>query len=143
MADLTSDPAVAMCFSVTVDGHELGLFSACDGLGCEVVLEPREEGGNNDFVHQLPVRIRYPNVKLTRAINKDSAALVRWLATMSGALERTNARISAMRLDGTTVVTWSLRDVIPVRWQGPSLNVDTAKGATETLELAHHGFEVR
>ncbi|HKE97848.1 MAG TPA: phage tail protein, partial [Actinomycetes bacterium] len=30
--------------------------------------------------------------------------------------------------------------VFPVRWQGPALNVDSPKVATESLELAHHGF---
>ena len=36
--------------------------------------------------------------------------------------------------------TWTLTGVIPVRWTGPSLSVDSPKVATETLELAHHGF---
>ena len=30
--------------------------------------------------------------------------------------------------------------MMPVQWTGPSLNVETGKIATETLELAHHGF---
>jgi phage tail-like protein len=35
---------------------------------------------------------------------------------------------------------WDLTGVIPVRWTGPSLSAESAKIATETLELAHHGF---
>jgi len=31
-------------------------------------------------------------------------------------------------------------DVVPVRWTGPSLNPDSPKVATETVEFAHHGF---
>jgi len=38
------------------------------------------------------------------------------------------------------VARWSLLDVVPVRWQGPSLSPENAKVATETLEIAHHGF---
>jgi hypothetical protein len=30
--------------------------------------------------------------------------------------------------------------VIPVKWQGPSFSAESAKVATETLEIAHHGF---
>ena len=30
--------------------------------------------------------------------------------------------------------------MIPVRWTGPSLNPESPKVATETVELAHHGF---
>lgn len=144
MADLTNDPAVSTCFTVSVDGgHDLGAFSSCEGLGCEVVLEQREEGGNNEFIHQLPVRLKYTNVKLARPINGDSEKVALWFASMKGALERTTALIQAMRVDGAVIAAWSLEGVIPVRWQGPSFNVETLKPALETLELAHHGFTFR
>ena len=66
------ETALSVCFSVTIDDDELGSFNSCDGLGCEVVMEQREEGGNNGFVWQLPTRIKYTNVKLTRPVGKDS-----------------------------------------------------------------------
>lgn len=140
MGDVTSDPAVSICFSVRIDEHDLGAFTACDGLGCEVTIEQREEGGNNGYVHQLPGRLRYSNVRLTRPINADSEKVARWFAGMASGVTRTTAEICAMTADGARVATWSLVGVIPVRWQGPSLSVDTARVATETLELAHHGF---
>jgi phage tail-like protein len=140
VADITSDPAVSMCFAVQVDGHDLGLFASCEGLGCEIVLEQREEGGNNNFVHQLPVRIKYTNIKLTRPINADSAEVAKWLASMAGDLKRTSASVTAMTAEGQKIATWNLQGVIPVRWTGPTLNVETLKTATEQLELAHHGF---
>jgi hypothetical protein len=45
-----------------------------------------------------------------------------------------------MTLDGTIVARWGLLGVVPVRWSGPSLNLDSPKVATETIEIAHHGF---
>jgi phage tail-like protein len=48
--------------------------------------------------------------------------------------------IQAMTLDGTVIASWGLLDVVPVRWTGPSLNADSPKVATETIEIAHHGF---
>ena len=39
------DPAVSVCFSVNIDNDDLGYFISCEGLGVEVVLEQREEGG--------------------------------------------------------------------------------------------------
>ncbi len=142
MADYNSEPAVSVCFIVRVDDHDLGAFTACDGLGCEVTIEQREEGGNNAFVHQLPGRIKYSNVKFTRPVNRDSEKVARWFATMStlGRIKRTNAEIIAMTAGGAHVAKWALTGVIPVKWQGPSLGVDSAKVATETLEIAHHGF---
>ncbi len=140
MADVTSDPAVTVCFTVEIDGRDLGAFTGCDGLGCEVTVEQREEGGNNAFVHQLPGRIKYSNVKLTRPVNAETKEVARWFAGMSGGVRRTTARITARAADGTEVMDWSLRGVFPVRWRGPSLSVDSPKVALETLELAHHGF---
>ena len=65
-------PAVTVQFMVSIDDNELGSFNSCEGLGVEVVLEQREEGGNNSFVWQLPTRIKYSNIKLTRPLCKDT-----------------------------------------------------------------------
>ena len=140
MADATSDPAVSVCFKVTVDGRNLGSFTSCDGLGCEVVVEQREEGGNQRFVYQLPGRLKYTNVKLTRPINEDTAKVAQWFSSMASEVKRTGAQIVAMTQEGLPVATWGLLDVIPVRWTGPQLTVESAKVAMETLEIAHHGF---
>ena len=32
-------------------------------------------------------------------------------------------------------------DAFPVKWQGPGLNASSNNAATETLEIAHHGFK--
>ena len=45
-----------------------------------------------------------------------------------------------MRGDGSVVATWELDGVGPVRWSGPTLNLDSPKVAIETVEIAHHGF---
>ena len=140
MTDYNEDPAVSVFFAVRVDDYDLGTFTACDGLGVEIKTEPYEEGGNNTFVHNLPGRMKWTNVKVTRPLNSDSATVTRWLSTMTGTISRTTAHIKAMTPDGKTVAEWNLTGVIPVRWQGPSLSTDGPKVATETLELAHHGF---
>jgi phage tail-like protein len=135
-----ADTAVTVYFEVHIDGHDLGAFTGCDGLGCEVSIEQREEGGVNSFIHQLPGRIKYTNVKLTRPVTADTAKIAQWLATMNGTVTRTQAEIIVKNHDAKPVFTWTLSGVVPVRWQGPSLSVESAKVATETLELAHHGF---
>lgn len=140
MADVIEDPAVTVCFTVKIDDHDLGAFTQCDGLGCEVVIEQREEGGNNLFVHKLPGRIKYTNVKLTRPVNGDTEKVARWFASMATEVKRTGAEIVAMNQEGKKVAQWSLVGVIPVKWTGPQLSVDSPKVATESLEIAHHGF---
>lgn len=136
-----TDPAVTVCFVITIDGRPFGSFTTCEGLGAEVSVEKREEGGNNDFVYQLPGRITYPNIKFTRPLNSESAKVSEWLSKMTAAkIERHTAAIQAMTTDGTVVCTWNLQGVILVRWTGPQFGVEGPKVATETLELAHHGF---
>ena len=75
--------AVGVCFKLSVAHDSLGFFNTCEGLGLEVVIEQREEGGNNGFVWQLPTRIKYPNIKLSRAVGKDSAKLTAWLCSFA------------------------------------------------------------
>ncbi|MQA25125.1 MAG: phage tail protein [Micromonosporaceae bacterium] len=136
----TMEPAVTVCFKVRIDGHDLGAFTGCEGLGCEVAIEQRQEGGNNSYIHQLPGQIKYTNVKLTRALNRDTQKVASWFAELASGVTRTTAQIVAMTAEGTEVWEWKLRGVVPVRWQGPSLSTDSPKVAIETLELAHHGF---
>jgi phage tail-like protein len=134
------DPAITVCFSVTVDGNDLGSFNSCDGLGAEVVIEQREEGGNNAFVHQLPTRVKYSNIKLSRPLTSQTEKVTAWIRSMNTGVKRKTGQIVAMRGDGTVVARWGLSGVVPVRWTGPSLNPDSPKVATETIEIAHHGF---
>ena len=137
------EPAVTVRFIVQIDDMNLGAFNSCDGLGAEVVLEQREEGGNNGFVWQLPTRIKYPTIKLSRPLTRSTEQVAKWFtATMAGRKRegRTTGYIQAMTGDGVVVATWGLLDVVPVRWTGPSLNPDSPKVATETVEIAHHGF---
>lgn len=138
-ADLTN-PASTSCFRVKVDRADLGIFSSCEGLGFELLMETREEGGNNDFVWHLPTRMKYTNIKLTRPVVEDTGAVAAWFATMTTGLETATAQIEAMRPDGSVVWTWELHRVLPVRWQGPSFSADGSKLALEVLELAYHGF---
>jgi phage tail-like protein len=140
MTVVDTDPAVSVCFVVAIDGHDLGPFNSCEGLGCEVVIEQREEGGNNGFVWQLPSRLKYSNVKLSRPLTKDTEKVAKWFGSMTGGVTRTTAHIAAMTADGAVVARWALLEVVPVRWSGPSLSTESPKVATETLEVAHHGF---
>ena len=138
------EPAVSVRFVVELDDINLGAFTSCEGLGIEVVTEQREEGGNNQFVWQLPSRFKYPNIKLTRPLTADTKEVARWFATMidGGRKAGGTGSIRAMTGDGEVVAEFALQNVVPVRWTGPSLTVESPKVATETIEIAHHGIKV-
>jgi len=141
MADPTADSAVSVFFKVTIDGEDIGTFASCDGLAFEVAVEQREEGGENTYVHQFPGRVKFQNLKLTRPVGKESKKLADWFARMQGQVKRSTCEVFALSSDGKdTIVSWKFKGVIPVKWQGPQFTLESAKVATETLELAHHGF---
>jgi len=136
--------ASTLHFLVQVDGQEMGGFSKCDGLGVEIEIKQVTEGGNQEFVHQLPVRLKYSNIKLTRAVDANTVLLARWMADMANEVVRTTATVSALLPDeGGPIVTWDFVGVVPVRWSGPSFTAESPGVATETFEFAHHGYTVR
>ena len=137
---MADEPVVGVAFAVELDKMSVGTFSSCEGLGLEIVMEQREEGGNNGLVWQLPTRMKYSNIKLSRPIGPDSEKLTKWIIKALNGLKPTTGVIKALDTEGKPVVEWSLEGVVPVRWTGPSLNLDSPKVFTETLEIAHHGF---
>jgi phage tail-like protein len=145
MSQMTQDvdTAVGVHFLVSIDDTSLGAFSSCDGMTCEVVMETREEGGNNNYVWQLPTRLKYGNIKLSRPLGANTSKVAAWVSSMAAGYERKTGVIEAKRADGTTVAKWEIIDMVPVRWTGPSFNTDSPKVLTETLEIAHHGFTVK
>jgi phage tail-like protein len=132
--------ALGVCYTVSLDDNDLGSFSSCDGLGIEVVMESHIEGGNNSFQWQFPSSLKFPNIKFTRPLGQDTQKVVNWFTSLTTGYSRCTGTIQAMTADGTVIATWSIFDVVPVKWTGPSLNADQPKVLTETLEIAHHGF---
>ncbi|HET9847370.1 MAG TPA: phage tail protein [Candidatus Dormibacteraeota bacterium] len=128
-------------FRVRIDGgHDLGAWAKCDGLSVEYEVKEYPEGGENGYVHKIPGRAKYQNIKLTRAVNKDSAKVSAWLTSIQAVVKRQTAEIAAVDAKGQTIATWSLQGVYPAKWTGPSFDAGSSQIATETLELVHNGF---
>ncbi|MFJ2777905.1 phage tail protein [Kitasatospora sp. NPDC087315] len=133
----------AVHFQLQIGGIDLGDFSTCSGLGAQVEVEQRQEDGNESFVWQQPARITYPNVTLSRGLTPDTAKVARFLATLSTRVTRGMAQITALTpalATGPVLATWALREAVLVRWTGPSFEPGRSGVATESIELAHHGF---
>lgn len=135
------DPAVSIRFHLSVEALPIGWWNSFEGLGMETAVMQLEEGGNNAFVHQLPTRLKYTNIKLSRPINEESHLVATWFMDIAKLVTRgTNASIKAVDGANVVIAQWELADIVPVRWTGPSFNVESPKMAMETLEIAYHGF---
>lgn len=135
-------------FLFEVDDETIGLFGEISGLEVTVETVTYHEGGENGFVHKLPGRLTWPHIVLRRGIT-NSDVLFSWLNKTAGSgfeanqnkLTRTTAAITLLASDGTRLRSWTIQGAFAVRWSGPRLSVHTGgEGATEELEIAHHGF---
>jgi phage tail-like protein len=135
-------PGNTLRFNVTVDGLDLGSFTAVDGLNAEYEVLTYQEGGENGFVHQLPGRLKYTNVKVSRPLDGSSKRLAQWFRQLADAKSspRHTAHVTAYDDNGTAMGTWNFVGVWPVKYSGPSLSADSGKVAIETFEFAHQGL---
>ena len=135
----TPDPVGEMRFVVSIQGVEIGFFAECTGLQIDMDVLEYPEGGQNGFVHKLRGRLKYPNLVLKRGITHEDA-LLRWLLDCQTRTLRRDGHVAIQGPDAQPVRRWKIREAFPVRWQGPTLNAGSSSVATETLEIAHHGF---
>lgn len=136
------DPVAGFRFGVEIKGSAVGWFTECSGLSVERDVLPHKEGGLNAYVHQLPGRVSYPKVTLKRGIADPEL----WDWFQKGLydlkVERRAVSIVLYSGDKETVKRWELKDAFPTKWIGPDLKADGNQVAIESLELAHHGFEM-
>ncbi|MFE7593673.1 phage tail protein [Kitasatospora sp. NPDC057512] len=132
--------ASSVFFSLTIGGNDLGEFTTCSGLGAQVEIEQYAEGGNNGFAWQLPGRITWTNITLTRAVTADTTKIARWLSEIVQKVEPKDGEIVALRPDLSRIVGWQVLGIVPVRWEGPSFDPANSQAAMETLEIAHAGL---
>jgi len=132
---------LTLCFKVTLDDKtDLGTWTKCEGLSLEYDLSEVKEGGNNEYTHRLPGRVKLQNLKLTRPVDKDTRKVADWLASVGSEPKRSTAEVAILDGGGTTVASWRLQGIFPVRWSGPTLDTGTSSVALEVLELVHNGF---
>jgi phage tail-like protein len=136
-----ADEALSLRFQVHVDAiGDLGDWQKCEGLTVEYDIFEYREGGENTFVHRLPGRAKYQNIKLTRVINPSSKAVSDWVAKVLQDRSRTTAWVRVLDGSGKQVVQWNVVGAFPARWTGPTLDVTQNQAAIEVLEIAHNGF---
>lgn len=147
----TPQLGLAMRFNVNVDGLNIGNWSKVSGLEVKFKLDKLYDHGNYSHEYLLFARGEYANVKLERAMDKTSSAVLReWLAgkldswsqpaTLPTSIGSSTATITLLDASWTEVSSWTLRNAYPAGWFGPSFDSSASKVAIERLELAHEGF---
>ncbi|WP_028048507.1 phage tail protein [Cellulomonas sp. URHD0024] len=135
-------PANTLRFDVTIDGLEIGSFTAIDGLSAQYEIKTYAEGGENGYVHRLPGRLSWGTIKLTRPVHMRTRELSQWFREVASGMPSAShtAAVKAMNDNRTAIVTWEFKGVWPVSYKGPSFAVDSGKIALEVFEFAHDGW---
>lgn len=143
----TMDPPFAGKFVFTIDGLTIGTFTEISGLSVQIDVEELAEGGQNQYTHKLPGRMKWPNLVLKRGVtNTDN--LFAWFAKSSGdgfagngnKIDRRNGAVTLVDSTGKSVRTWRFTQAYPVKWSGPKLAASSRDLAVEELEVCHCGF---
>jgi phage tail-like protein len=141
-------------FVFSIDGIQIGHFMEVSGLSVTIEDEKIPEGGQNEFVRRVPGRMTWPNLVLKRGITS-SDALFEWFRRssgdgFSGQQNRLTRRTGHLTLLGGAspggarerIREWAFYEAFPVKWSGPTFAASGKDVATETLEIAHHGFRI-
>jgi phage tail-like protein len=131
------EPALSLTYECIVDGIiSLGRWTKIENLGFAHAIENYREGGVNGYTRKIVGPITYENVRLTRPVDSDSMLVAIWLAANMIKIVPQTMSIIALDSAGNEVAQWNLAGVVPVKWNGPTLDVNGNQVATETLELA-------
>lgn len=135
------DPALVFRFYVQIDNVVAAQFLECSGLSMERQVKQFEEGGNNDYVHMLPGRIKWSNIVLKQGIAR-SAELWQWFlaGAHDGKVNRQHVSIVLGDAEYGKVAIWNVAEAYPVKWSTGPFNTKTMEIAVATLELAHNGI---
>ena len=153
---MMADPIQGFRFIVTLDKADAylpaaqaarlplvapGEFREAKGLGAELEVMGYAEGGNNGFVHQLPVRHSWTRIVLQRGVVRDPVLWGWYQAGLTQSLgARRDGSILLLNPAGGKLMAWNFKGGIAAKWGGPELNAMENTIALESLEIAHHGL---
>ena len=126
-------------FVVEIGGDKQGVFTECTPPSIEWEIEEIKEGGQNNYVHQLPARRKSARMTLKNGIV--SGKLQEWyFSTMSPNKEMRKTvlitLLDARDKEKKAIMTWEIEEAYPVKWTGPQLKTSDNTIALQTLELA-------
>ncbi len=116
-------------------------FQDVSGITAEMSIEELIEGGENRFVHKLPLRAKYANLVLKRAMLTDSG-LIQWFKDAIENFEFSTSDVIVKLLDSEhePIVSWTFINAWPVKWTVSDLKATENAIAIDTIELAYQYF---
>lgn len=147
MATTPFYPPVGFLFKVSFpDDENDSDFQEVTGLSVSLETLSVNEGGQNLFSHQLPLRLKPERLVLKRGL-KVSSGLQQWCreALEDFSFSPRNLHIhlydpSTHESMGNPLVSWYIVHAIPVKWSVSTFNAMNSELAIETIELNYNFF---
>lgn len=132
----------AFRFTVKIDGISYAAFTECTLPNLQVETKDVIEGGQNEYVHKLPLRVKAGSVKLRHGITRDAELLAWYLQVLNGDIASAMRTVEVVMYSATLeqIGNFTFLRSYPIKWTGPTLKTGEQAIAIEELELAHHGF---
>ena len=141
-------PPGGFYFRVSIDGmpEADSAFQEVTGLSVSVETQSITEGGENRFVHQLPLRAKADRLVLKRGLTIGSGLLT-WCRQAVEEFSFSPRTIYVFLLDPSRpdaatnpLVAWQLINAYPVKWSVSAFNAEENSLAVETIEIQYNYF---
>lgn len=120
------------------DGKQLALFQEVTGISASIETIDLKEGGVNNTTRKLIGHTSYGNVTLKRGLV--DTEFIQWINdVINGNIYRKDI-IVTINDDTGEYISYKLLNTLPVKWEGPNLNVMNDSIAVESLELSVEGL---
>lgn len=135
-------------FGVTVEGISFAAFMEFRLPSFQLETEDLKEGGQNAYVHKLPVRVTVGNATLRHGIGHDLSLLTWYLDVIKGDIAKAKRTVTVTmhgyKSGGSRedLFSWTFSKAYPVKWTGPTLKADDNTVGIEEIEFVHQGFVV-
>ena len=126
-------------FWVLIQGVAHAYFRECSGLQLQTDVFEYAEGGLNTYTHKLPVRTKVGNITLKHGLVQDDDLWTWYSQVVDGTIKRRSVTIQVyenkVTAPSNSVVAWTLRNALPIKWTGPAFKANESAVAVTTLEF--------
>lgn len=118
-------------------------FQSVAGLNASMDTETYREGGENRFVHHLPVKATYADLTLKRGVLLDSD-LIKWCTDVfeNMIIKPSDLVISLLNDNHEPLMSWSVKHAWPKKWAVSDLNAEASELLIESIDLTYHYYTV-
>ena len=117
-------------------------FQEVSGLNVSIDTETFREGGENRFVHQLPLRSSYEDLVLKRGL-LDVSGIILWCldAINNFVFKPINILVSLQNEQHIPVYSWYVINAFPKKWSVSSFNAQENSIVVESITLGYQYFQ--